>query len=403
MTRISAGTITDLTASPQFHGGAANLNPPTTEEMIADLRGCLVGARLAEFEKLIANVPQGFRLTPVFFMRSVASSNRSVKTEYLLNTRSAFFHYLAENHADDLLRMGLPRAAVRRMRHYLEPADEKGNYYALSVDHIIERSCTGQWSRRKIPDIDRHPDDAPRYPVNHFGNLMLMTDALHDYKNHLGDVQRAGRAIQGAPRWVLMLTPERDDVFAGFVSPAQDPASPYSGLVLRPEGFKAQLTQTAYVLKLALHQLRRYEKNIDVKRFRAHLQNNVPGAPPAEPLMKTFNHYAARGSDARRVAGQMLKPAIAEIHRCLADMLDIAERAEPRQYRDTMRNFARFFQGGDLRDFRQLIAGLPFRESTAALQEFERMGEKLKAFELAHPRPRQRRLGGNTGAAPSQT
>ena len=100
----------------------------------------------------LLNMPQGFRLTKLVYTRVAKEQNKLVYNEFKNKVRPRFLQYLARNHRDELKKMGICYHGIKRMERGIDPADKEGRLYAVSVDHIIERSGGGKLSHEKSVD-----------------------------------------------------------------------------------------------------------------------------------------------------------------------------------------------------------------------------------------------------------
>lgn len=105
--------------------------------------------------------------------------------------------------------MGICDHGIERMKNGFDPADSRGRVYSLSVDHIIERAGSGRMGLEKAVDPLMPPGSPPTYKVNHFSNLILLPQKLHDLKNTINSLQSVSERPVGSSTWCYMLVPDQ--------------------------------------------------------------------------------------------------------------------------------------------------------------------------------------------------
>ena len=410
--RASATTITHLTSSPDFADISAIPPAPTTEDLIRDIRATLEQRvadaeslkmafgraaaprnvdvsiergreQLEEFEKIVSSVPLGFKLVPVYYSRISQASNETVLDEYLFHVRSDFLRYVADKHTDELRALGISEHGIGRMKKGLDPSTQKGDLYHVSIDHIIERSGGGNFSLVKQKDPDLGEESPQRFSVNHYGNLILLPEKIHQFKNTLNSLQRITDVPPGEGRWALMMIPERTSQYSGFVAQPQDPDHPLFGVETRPMDLPHKISHTAFVLGQAYEGLKEFRRNpvvsamlttfSEVARLRGTYldlianDNNIQ-APTGEmvSLRQVFDH-AMRGisvNDKRRL-DRHLKPVIAETTDALTQLFDdVQKRYREENDRKAVESFFSFFNSRKVWHFRDALSQIPLDESS---------------------------------------
>ena len=255
MKKVSADTITDITAAAATKPGAGG-TPPTAEEMIDSIRAALAARAnalfnseqhaqniappdkkdqptafqisyataaddLAQFEKIVSNVPNGFRLVPVLYTTINHQQNAQIYSQFTSSVRRRFLSYLADNHAEELEALGICKKGIKHMAQGHKPVDENNRPYDVNIDHIIERFGGGTASLKTEVDPLMPPGSKPTHLTNHFNNLILMPRDVHEMKNKLNELQGASRTPYGTSQWVLMIVPVADATHAGYVSQPQ--------------------------------------------------------------------------------------------------------------------------------------------------------------------------------------
>lgn len=295
---ISAATITDITGAATFHGQAGVPPAPPRDTLIAELRKSHGNEKI---DKIINNIPAGFDLVPVFYSRIDQTDNKRIMAEFTFFIRPRFLQFLGKQHADSLRAFGICEHGIERMTRGLDPATKDGVIYELSVDHIIERSGSGAWGTTQAVDQQsRNPHR--NYMPNHFDNLILLPDAIHQYKNELNTLQN-GTGGDGKSRWILMLTPVVDATSCGYVCAPQPAGSKWHNMKFRPNNIQTRLSQASYSLPIA-------------KEAMKHFSN----IPEAAAFLKTAKDYAAAqkltpleiANDNNVIQGKSLRKVFAE-------------------------------------------------------------------------------------------
>lgn len=283
---VSSSTITALSASLAVD--TKGLHPPTRDDLIAQLRARfiredaavnLTGAfnraadvssqKLKIFESLLASVPDGFELVPVFYSCISKEKAAPLWEEYRVHVRPQFISYLVAHHRPELARLGFSDVAMDWMSCGIYPLDENLNVYDVSIDHILERRGCGAWQDMRANDPqNRLAAGVAVSPLNHFSNLLFMPNAVHAYKNKLNFLQfDAPRTPAGTGAWVLMLAPKKAAAQQSFVCP------PQTGALGALYAEAAPAETIANALKLAVYTLKELHAQTD-----AAARNNAAGA-----------------------------------------------------------------------------------------------------------------------------
>jgi hypothetical protein len=410
--KVSAATISALTAASGFPGPVQD-TPPAAEQMIEQIRADLklrieALAKLAgqskaaetdpaappspfeisyqrtlqdqkDFEKIIANVPKGFRLTPVLYSKVEREQNAEVYTEYSRHVRRNFLKYIAEHHANELAALGICQTGIDRMKKGLDPADANGVLYKVNIDHIVERSGGGQMSLQKAADPLLQPGSEPTYLVNHMSNLILLPEQVHEAKNTLNDAQQASKTKYGESRWVLMLIPETGPAQSGFVAMPQDQNHYLHGIEKRQLNAADRISHAAFITDQLQEALEAFRRNPGVENILKSAQSvaerqrktvvglvqeeETSGILPAKHRLSSIFNRAMAGDETLEMS---LKPVINEAAKQLRDAFNEASRPGPdrKDYDD----FIGFYQSKKIKALRQNIEKLPLKEAVQ-LQE----------------------------------
>ena len=422
--RVSADTITAITADPAFHGRQkAESPPPTSEQLIDRIRQELkdrtesarrkveageppapgpyavkpevalarAQADAVEFEQILKEVPKGFQLVPVLYSRVDPDAKAKLTEEYQYHVRPRFLKFLAERHADELKALGISDLGIKRMKDGLDPTNEKGELYSVNIDHIIERNGSGVWGAEKEADPDQ-PGYKPKYHPNHFGNFILLPEKIHEFKNALNDIQHASQTPLGQNKWILMMTPERDAAHSGFVCQPQDTTHRLHGLDLRPTDDFKRSEHGEFIVGVTLNQIAELK---EMGNFRQIVRGQIlqadalktkvadlaadqaDGKQPGD-LRKAFNDAVAKEPEAQAQLDNLVKPAIRDVTSYVrAAFDDLSKKTKTSKERAAFWAFARFFRSQPMRDLRQDIEALPFAEASEMHRGFNALGRDV--------------------------
>lgn len=403
--RVSAETITEITSSPGFiPAGSKVSTPPSADDIVAETRSEIAGridrfTRLLkgplpeedalrareslekahrhsqQFEQLIAEVPEGFSLVPVYYSKITQTENQAVHDEYLSNVRTRFLKFIGESHADAARALGICEHGIERMKMGLDPADEQGRQYEMNIDHIIERAGSGLWAAGKEKDPDQKPEVEDKFRQNHFGNLILIPTKIHDYKNTLNGIQRIGNLQPGEGKWILMMAPQRSDENPAFICPPQTKGSRWDILAVKEKDPFTEIHHADFVVKQAADRMRELRANpvadkalntieqvaLGYKRDVADMAHDkIKGRPS---LSKIFNDVLEHDEQARDTE-KMLRPALQEAAQKIARAFDgVADNLAGAQGKRLLQNFNGFFRGRTVSALRENASKLPMDEA----------------------------------------
>jgi hypothetical protein len=436
MTRISAATITATTAAAGFHDPANPQTPPTAEELINILRGQIQkktadikSGKLSAFhpaggamkmptdimlaravedqralDELLSDVPQGFKLVPVFYSKIPSDTNRRLEREYSNRVRHLFLQFLANEHSDELRALGIAECGIERMKGGFDPIDEKGLYYEVNVDHVIERSGCGQWSKTPTPDPLQPPTIGDKYPVNHFDNLILLPESIHQFKNKLNDLQKPDNLTPGKGIWMLMLVAEETPTCSGYVCPPQDPAHPKYALQHRAEDMNTLLGRIGWAIerieelmqKLEDHPATKavIEKIYDIswaqKQTVADLyalpQKKLNGLTPGE----AFNKAAANDNDLNGMLNNRLRPLLHETSDALSRAFTRAAKHAEKGKKGTLKSLDQYIHSQKTTAFRARLGDLPLQDALDMEKTIQSIDAQISTS-LRPPAPVSRR------------
>jgi hypothetical protein len=355
MKKVSADTITDMTIRSGPSAGPPSPTP-SVQQLIAEIRSTLLlrekalaqlaeqsreGAApgdpptayeishrraaegIKEFEKILANVPDGFRLVPVLYTTVDQKQNEKIKREFSARVRPHFLHFLAEEYADELKALGIGPRGVEMMRKGLYPVDAAGNLYAMNIDHIIECFGGGKMSLQKETDPLMPAGSNPTFLVNHFSNFILLPIQVHEFKNLLNGLQNLAQTKTGESRWALMLIPETGPGRSAYIAPPQKPGHPLHGLRTHSENPEHQIKHASYM----------------VDQVHDALRSDITGAASQEIF---------------------LRPAIED----LAGRLEIAFNSAAGSSNGYYKAFLRFYSGEKMATLRKETENLPYPEAS---------------------------------------
>jgi hypothetical protein len=414
--RVSADTITEITSNPAFRGRQTAESPPPTAEQLTDrirqeladrvayaqkllasgappsadpyaprpevrLSRALADQKL--FEELLREVPKGFRLSPVLYSRIDAKAKEELTQEYTYHVRPRFLKFLAENHADELKDLGICERGVERMRQGLDPANDSGQLYSVNIDHIIERNGSGVWGAAKEKDPDQ-PDAGEKFHPNHFGNFIILPEKIHEFKNKLNDLQYASDTPHGGNKWVLMMVPERNAAFSGFVCPKQDPSHRLAGLDLRPVDDFKKTEHGEFIVNTTLTELAELK---EMGGLRQIVQGQIAEADRLRTtvaelaarqeaqkkpgLRKAFNDAVAKEPATKTHLDNLVRPALRDVTSYVKKTFDeLSAKTSTSKERAAFWKFARFFRSQPVRDLQMDVEALPFEEASDLHRSF---------------------------------
>jgi len=353
-------------------------------------------ARRAQFEEIVNDVPAGFKLVPVRYSKISQDENAAIHSEYLKNVRSRFLQFVGENHADDLKALGICDVGIERMRKGLDPADETGRPYEVNVDHIIERSGSGLWAQSKEIDPDQKAEVEPKFRQNHFGNLILLPEEIHEYKNTLNNIQRIGDLQPGQSKWILMMVPERSEQQPGFVCPPQQKGARWDVLRQRPNDPFRKISHAAFTVDQANDRYNEFRENplvekalktvgeIARRQKKTVAEAAADNRPGKRSLSKIFNDILDHDLKARHHADMNLKPALEETVKVVSSLFsEVATYPDRRKITNLTRNFAEFYQSKDMQKLRARAEELPFAETLELQRTFKRIDVELAQMKEA--------------------
>jgi hypothetical protein len=421
--RVSAETITEITSAPGFSPPGKVPSPPSIDDLHQEIRNNLADnaahwARMAkmqpavnpdqrilqkaeksqsqkeQFEEIIKDVPQGFKLVPVLYSKITQEENAAIHQEYLKNVRSRFLQFVGENHADDLKALGISDYGIERMKKGLDPSDADGKQYETNIDHIIERSGSGLWAQSKETDPDQRSGVEPKFRQNHFGNMILLPEEIHEYKNTLNNLQRIGDLQPGQSKWILMMVPERSAQQPGFVCPPQKAGSRWDVLRHRPNDPFRKISHAAFTAENAAERFKELNENPQIEQTLqtiAHIaqshhkpavlmaNDNLPGKGS---LSKMFNDALAKDPRASVHVEKMLKPALSEATAFISNLFDeVAAAANQPKGDKLVRHFADFYHGKKVQALRESAEALPLAETAALYSTLVRVDQGMNVLE----------------------
>lgn len=125
-----------------------------------------------------------------------------------------FLKFLASEHKDDLKNIyGFSEDHINSMKEGYAPR-------GFSVDHIFERADNEALSTSKGLDPNNPYAKKEAFLVNHFSNLQLIPDPIHEVKN---DIKHLQINLYNSPgsRYFMMLVPKSNEGALSYVAPKQ--------------------------------------------------------------------------------------------------------------------------------------------------------------------------------------
>lgn len=343
---VSTDTIKDLTESAAHNSNYGK--PPTTLPFKDDIP-----------------VPDGLGLAPVLYTRISRDQNRAVYREFCKKVKPKFYKFLAQNHKQDLRKLGICDHGIDRMRKGMSPANKHGKSYNVSIDHIIERAGSGKFGLEKAQDPYLSAASSPTYKVNHFNNLILMTQTVHDdVKNAINEKQKLWELSPGKSAWGFMAVPVRDANREGFVhyiapkntakhdaafkegtaknsiAPKEDTAK--YGVAFKEDTISAKIEHASFALDKARDRLVAFRQNATVDTAAktienlSRLQNKTvtevlekqekTGEARKAKLSTIFNEIVKYDPAARRAYNDEIVPLFYEMNKILEDLRKSVEQ-----------------------------------------------------------------------------
>lgn len=410
-THVSAETVTSITAAPEFTAGKAADAPPTTRELIRQIRQKLSKAgdgrsqiQLAKLNEIVSNTPAGFQLAPVFYSRVTTRDARDQHNGILRDQESGvadhsfcspFLQYLAENHQDELRRLGISDYGISYMLEGVYPIREDGQQYLVNVDHVVEIAGSGVWAAQTAPDPLAAPDSAPKLRVNHFSNLILLPEQVHEWKNALNDMQGLSGLTPGDGKWALMLVPTTaNGRYSGYVAPPQNANHPLAGLRMCSDDFATRLSQAKWQIMVANDMAADAAFAMTAVSLHPVLGNIVsdyinPANPRKGPrpanddqarreFWRALDSAVHRNKDLRRFVRNELVPSMLRAAENLTQAFNVvAETKDTKQGRHLFNSFSRLYKTGEVRTLRDAVSYLPLKETLILQETFRELDEKV--------------------------
>jgi len=354
---VSTDTIKDLTESAAHNSNYGK--PPTTLPFKDDIP-----------------IPDGLGMAPVLYTRISRDQNKAVYREFCKKVKPKFYKFLAQNHKQDLQKLGICDHGIERMKKGMSPANKHGKSYNVSIDHIIERAGSGKFGLEKAQDPYLSAASSPTYKVNHFNNLILMTQTVHDdVKNAINEKQKLWELSPGKSKWGFMAVPVRDANRQGFVhyiapknttkhSVASKEDTAKYGVAFKEDTISAKIEHASFALDKARDRLVAFSQNATVNTATktienlSRLQNKTvtevlerqekTGEARKAKLSTIFNEIVKYDPAARRTYNDEIVPLFYEMNKVLEDLRKSVEQfpqdhAVWKQY-DKIRNGRRMEQ-----------------------------------------------------------
>jgi len=409
--KVSADTISKMTLESGFSSDK-NIMPPTVDELIQKIRKKLntnikhlenkvkdvkSSKRVSsepesmspfeislmrtieqkeKFEALIAtDMPKGFKLTPVLYSKITREENAKTWKEFSKKVKRPFLMFLGNNHEAELKNLGLCQHAIDKIKQGLNPVDKDGMKYDINIDHIIERSGGGDLSLTKSPDSANNSRNS--FFVNHFNNFIILPLKIHLVKNTLNEAQNAAMTPHGKSQWVLMMIPENNPNFSGFVARPQDNSHPLAGLDMVEESVYDHIGQANYLISKAKQELYSIVPQTVSSQDGKYDSN----------LREKFNKAVANDNRKEALLHKSIAPKLTEATKQLRTMFNKVSKKDVRP--DERKSFGQFMSGSKLREASNLLNNIPLKAANdfhAVVKEIDRKiakGELKKAAESA--------------------
>lgn len=443
---VSTANISQITSSAEMVGKKSEtLTIPTAEDLAAQIRRDLLhqidlaetfrkdhhsnkryslarkfnavarshSLALTEFDELLDRVPDGFELVPVYYTEVNSTASDAAGREFRNLVKPDFLRHIATHHADELRALGISASGIHEMNQGRMPyKDPYVDRWALGVDHIVERHGAGRWSRDEAEDENNKALFSEVLKVNHFANLILLPEGVHEYKNKLRNVQSFGLEHEGQGKWMLMLTPIRDEKHSGFVCPAQTSYPEVFGfrpnwrgdivtriqdirsdvkeffklfdcIVEDPDGLKVmdEFKAAAARQSILTQQSASVANMVGQMGFLPFVQSDAK-------LQETFNTYAHKLPASEEAIFKKMPPLLEKITQDLLELetdilsTDLTNESNARRYA----LFQDFVQGYRMGRFRNEVSIMPLKEADLMLKALADVDYNLGLHEEAHGR-----------------
>jgi molecular chaperone GrpE (heat shock protein) len=277
--------------------------------------------KLKKFEEALENIPPQFTLSELIYTRISKEQNKKTEREYSDYVRPRFLMFLADKFPADLKKLGICDHGIKRMKNGLDPADEDRAVYNMTVDHIIERSGSGDWGHDQELDESIHNGHRKTYKVNHFSNLILLPASIHDgIKNAINEVQELPNLKPGETSWAMMMITRGRTEAECYMYVPEDAAEQKKHVWKHQRRISNEIYQIGVMAGQLTSEARIFQEYEEARKAKSGKgqKNGVSGK---------FN----AGEDAQRVFDRRIKPLVQE----LLDILDsVEERIEQNRERD---------------------------------------------------------------------
>jgi len=153
-------------------------------------------------------IPEGFEISPVLVNPRLSQKQLEYTSkEYFDDVRSDFIKEVALREEEDLKEQGVSKYVISLMKkgHILYSA------FPYNIDHILERANSEAFSQEKAIDPNNYRSQKSVLKVNHFNNLIMLPEKVHEFKNILKRIQLDIYEGEDNPRYFLMLAPKVDE------------------------------------------------------------------------------------------------------------------------------------------------------------------------------------------------
>ena len=364
---------------------------PTAQEMIDQIRVKLSSNEedLKKFNSLLRDMPNGFCLKPIKYTKIEPKQNDKIRREFVTQVREDFLKFLANNHSEKLFALGITKHGIKQMKNGSDPENKNGVPYNLNVDHKIDISGSGSKLHKKKIDSLMPTDNGKTFLPNHFSNLILLPNGLHDLKNWLINLQKASKTKIGQSIWVLTMVPETVSGRSGFVAAPQDSSHPLYGLTLRSTGTSSKINgahNRAIETAKAIRKLRS-DPTIDLiltntgkkaERLGGTVveilmrQEKHPDAIP-QSLSKIFNRVVSCDPYSQEFLNTSIEPLIEETTKRVKAAF-VAVKLSKEDH-NTLNRFNQVFYGHDICNLREEIKDLPIGPAMELHKTLQKIGK----------------------------
>lgn len=174
-------------------------------------------------ELTTSRLPDGFEIVPVLSSRVFDDKIQLVRKEFNKNIDRKFTSFISFKYPYELKKLGVAEKHLNIFKNGWLPKIGEKLIYDLNRDHIIECSLAGKFATTQQDDKFNKAATSNTFIVNHFLNLLLLPQKIHQLKNSINHIQfdLYNRKNIKNDEWFLMLIPKKNPETSGFITHPQ--------------------------------------------------------------------------------------------------------------------------------------------------------------------------------------